>query len=220
MARSKFAAGSSLVVAAMAVALLSGCTAFQAAMALRQVEFSLDGVSGVEVAGISLDRLQAYEDLTVLDATRLLTAFREGSVPVALTLEVGAVNPDANPEARLAGLDWTLFINDRETVAGGLADPLTIPSGAQVRVPVEARLDLMDFFQGGARDLAELALGLAGHGDRTTRVVLEARPTVETRMGSIRYPRPLTLVHREVGPRSEVGPGPAAESGPAVRPVP
>lgn len=172
---------------------LPGCATLQGLLALRDVDFSLDGVGEVRLAGVDLSRIQRYEDLTVLDAARVVTALTLGELPLELRLDVRADNPIGNPEARLLGLDWTLFLQDRETVGGGLPGAVTIPAEGSALVPLAVRLDLLEFFDGNARDLVNLALSLAGQEAPPTEIRLEALPTVETPLGPIRYPRPITI---------------------------
>jgi hypothetical protein len=66
-------------------------------------------------------------------------------------------------------------------------------------VPLDVSLNLVEFFQGSARDLVELALSLSGQGGAPKEVALRATPVVDTPLGPMRYPRPITIVSREVG---------------------
>jgi hypothetical protein len=65
--------------------------------------------------------------------------------------------------------------------------------GETTGFPLQVSLDLLEFFDGSARDLVEVALGLAARDGEPAGVRLEVLPTVETRLGPIRYPRPLVL---------------------------
>jgi hypothetical protein len=172
---------------------LAGCATLASVMSLAQVEFDLENVGRVNLAGVDLTRVRGYDDLPVADALRVGTALARGALPLELTLNVRADNPPGNPDARLVGLDWDLFLEGRRTVGGGLADVLVLPSGQATRVPVQVRLDLLEFFDGSARDLVNLAAGLAGVGGQPVAVRLEATPTVDTPLGPIRYPRPLSM---------------------------
>jgi hypothetical protein len=44
-----------------------------------------------------------------------------------------------------------------------------------------------------------LALSLSGRGGAPTEVTLRATPTIETALGPIRYPRPITIVTATTG---------------------
>jgi hypothetical protein len=187
------------VLAVGLLAALSGCATLREIAALRQVEFSLDRVSSLTLAGVDLDRVRRYEDLGLVEAARIASALASRELPLAFTLHVRADNPDGNARARLMALDWTLFLQDRETVSGGLPGSVVIPTGGTADVPLAIRLDLLEFFEGSGRDLVNLALTLAGEEAPPTSVRLRAVPTVETALGPIRYPQPITIVSREFG---------------------
>jgi hypothetical protein len=176
---------------------LPGCATLQGFMALSQVRFEVDGISEVRLAGIDVAAIRSFEDLSVLDALRVTQALSSGRVPLSFTLDLSAANPSGNPEARLVALDWTLLLGGRETVSGSLPEPLRFASGTRTPFDVQIALDLREFFDGGARDLVNVALGIAGVGGEAVDVRLRAIPTLETPIGPIRYPEPLTLIARE-----------------------
>jgi len=173
--------------------LVPGCATLQSLTALSQVRFDLDGVSQLRLAGVELDRVRSYDDLSLVDAGRIGAAVLSRRLPMEATLQVGANNPEANPEARLLALDWTLFLRDRETVSGNVEQEFRLAPGARTEVPVRVSLDLLEFFEGSTRDLVDLALALVGAGEESVEVRLDALPTVQTPLGPIQYPRPLSL---------------------------
>lgn len=181
---------------------LSGCATLQSVAALAQVQFALGGVTTLRLAGVDLMQVRGYEDLSAVDALRLGAAVAQRTLPLELGVDVLASNPGGNPEARLAALDWVLFLEGTQTVSGRVADDLRLPQGVTTPVPVVARLDLLQFFEGSTRDLVNLAAGLSGLGGEAVALRLEATPTVETAFGPLRYPRPLIL---EGSPRMSGG---------------
>ena len=190
-----------LAALALAPLLLTGCATLQGVLALRQVDFALDGVLDVRLAGVELDRIQRYEDLGILDAARVLGAVSQGTLPLSFQLNVGASNPEGNPEARVLALDWTLLLQDRETISGGLSQVVVIPASGTATIPLQVRVDLLEFFEGSAQDLVNLVLSLAGQEAPPTHVRLRAIPTINTPVGPIRYPQPLTIVSVTAGAR-------------------
>jgi hypothetical protein len=180
--------------------LLAGCATLQQLAALRDVDFSVDRVSGVRLAGIDLTGVRSYSDLGVTDAGRLALAVSQRELPMDFRVHLTALNPEDNSvDARLVRLDWTLFLQGRETLSGVFADETLLPRGQPTDVPISVSLDLIDFFEGSARDLFDLAMDIAGQGGEPTEVTLRAVPTVDTALGPIRYPQPITIVSREVG---------------------
>lgn len=189
-----------LALGAFGLAALAGCATIQQIVALRDVDFSVDRVSDLQLAGVDVSGVRSYSDLGVVDAGRLALAVSQGSLPTQFELHLTARNPaDNSVDARLVKMDWTLLLQDRETLSGVFADETLLPRGQATDVPISISLDLVDFFQGSARDLVNLALSLSGQGGAPTEVALRATPTVETAIGPIRYPEPITIVSREVG---------------------
>ncbi|HEX9885155.1 MAG TPA: hypothetical protein VGA70_01635 [Longimicrobiales bacterium] len=187
-------------VLALAILCVGGCATLQQIAALRNVDFSLDGVTDPRLAGIDLARVDSWDDLSFADAARLTLAVTRKSMPMDFLVHVGAENPaDNQTTARLIRMDWMLLIQDRETLTGVFEDEVLLPPGQPRDIPIRVSLDLVDFFEGSARDLLELALSVAGAGGVPADVALRATPTIDTPLGPMRYPEPITIVSGEVG---------------------
>lgn len=179
---------------------LAGCATLQQIAALRQVDFALDRLADVRLAGVELDGVRSYSDLSIVDAGRLALALSEGELPLAFNLFVEGLNPAENDiEARLIQFDWTLLVEDRTTVSGVFEDEVVFRPGEVATFPMRIELDLIEFFDGSASDLAQIALSLADQGGEPRNVAIEAVPTISTAIGPIRYPGAITVVSGEVG---------------------
>lgn len=189
-----------LIALVVPLLLVPGCRTLQQVANLRQVDFAIDDVEDATLAGIDLDRIRSGGEVRAQDVLRLTTAVASGSAPLDFTLVLGADNPAENGvDARLVKMDWTLFLDDRETISGTFDQNILIAAGERTAVPIPIRLDLVEFFDRGARDLVELALAATGRGGEPKDIRLQARPTLDTPLGPISYPRPITIVSREVG---------------------
>jgi hypothetical protein len=189
-----------LAALAAGLAAAAGCATLQQLAALRDVGFSVDRLSEVRLAGIDLARVASYSSLSLGDAARLATAVSQRRLPLDFRLHLTALNPaDNSVDARLVRMEWTLLLQDRETISGTFAQEVLLRRGEPTDVPIAISLDLLDFFQGSAEDLLNLALSLSGQGGEPTQVTLRATPTVDTALGPIRYPGPITIVSREIG---------------------
>ncbi len=179
---------------------LSSCQTLREVAALREVAFAIDRVASAQLAGVDINRIRTYQDLSPTDILRLTRAVTNQELPLSFTLHLDAENPPENSvQARLVEMDWTLFLDDRETVSGIFNQNLVLPPGEAVDIPIRIELDLVNFFGDNARDLIDLALAIGGQGGEAKRVMLQATPTIDTAIGPIRYPRPITIVSREVG---------------------
>lgn len=167
---------------------------------LRKVQFSIDRVTDASLAGVDLDSLRSYEDLSAAEMTRVLQSLVDRRAPMAFTLHLNAENPEENDaSARLVEMDWTLLLDETETVGGTFNQSILLAPGEPVDVPIDIELDLFNFFERSSRDLVELALAVAGVNGQPKKIKLRATPVVETVIGRIRYPQPITIELEDVG---------------------
>lgn len=184
----------------MSLLTVAGCQTLQQIANLRNVQFALDRVTDARLAGVDIDRIRSYEDLSTQDVLRLGAAVAQKELPLAFALHLNAENPPENEvDARMVRMDWTLLLDDRETISGVFDDNIVMPPGEPTDVPIPMQLDLVEFFDQGARDLIELALAVSGQGGSPKRIKLQATPTIDTVIGPIKYPSPITIVSRTVG---------------------
>ena len=61
------------------------------------------------------------------------------------------------------------------------------------------RVNLLQFFDGPAESLVDLAASVAGLSSDPTRISLRGVPTIDTPLGRISYPAPITIISRTVG---------------------
>lgn len=188
-----------ILVVAMAFG-LSGCATLQQLAALRHVEFRLAGIGGLAIAGIDLGQKRSLDDFGVLDAARLTAAFVEGRLPLAMLVDVEAENPADNASsARFLAMDWTLRLEDTDTVSGRVNEAMTLNPGVPATIPVQVEMDLLDFFERSLGDLVNLAAGLTGLSSASTQVELMVLPTIETPLGPMHFPEPVRVVRKSVG---------------------
>jgi hypothetical protein len=202
--RKSLAAAARVAGIAIVTVVVATCATLQQIAALRQVDFSIDRVTEARLAGVSLDRVREPRDLSAIDVASIGAALARGEVPFDFELHLLALNPaDNSVAARLIQMDWTLLLEDRETISGSLEREVVMQPGVPQDIPITIRLDLADFFQDNASDLIDLALAASGAGGEPRRIALRATPTVQTAIGPIRYPQPITIVSGEVGSERE-----------------
>jgi hypothetical protein len=195
MARSRRILG----LAALA-AMLAGCVTLSRLTALKRVDFSIAGVQDGRLAGVDLRRIANYDDLNVVEIGRIALAVSRRDVPLDLTVLIRADNPaDNRTAATMVKLDWTLLLDDKETVSGVFDTTVTMPPGQTAYIPLPMRVNLRQFFDGPAQSLVNLAASVAGVGSRPTKIAVRAIPTINTPLGPITYPGPITIVRRTVG---------------------
>ena len=192
------------LVLALATGMLVGCATFQQVIALRSVDFQLDRVASLRLAGVDLSRARSSSELGFADGARVAAAVAAGELPLTFRLHLLAENPASNSiTARLVRFRWTLFLEDVETISGETDREFELSPGRPTDIPIDVSLDLLDFYSRSGADLIELALNLAGAGGAPKQMALRAVPTIDTALGPITYPRPITILAGSVG-RSEI----------------
>jgi hypothetical protein len=152
---------------------------------------------------VDLSRVSSYGDLTATDIGRIAFALSQRNVPLEFLVDVRAENPVENgTAATMTRLAWVLLLDDKETINGVLDSAVTMPPGMPVVIPLRMRLNVLEFFDGPAQSVVDLAASIAGLHYDPTKVTLRAVPTITTPVGDMTYPSPITIVSRTVG-----GPG-------------
>ncbi|PSQ95734.1 MAG: hypothetical protein BRD55_08860 [Bacteroidetes bacterium SW_9_63_38] len=101
------------------ILLSMSCQTVREVTNLNDVQFRIDRVADARLAGIQLSGIQTYEDFGAADVAQLTSALAQGRLPLSFTLFVEAENPPLNSvDARLTKMDWTLLLEDQETIAG------------------------------------------------------------------------------------------------------
>ncbi len=182
------------LIAILFLSSVVGCASTRELAAMRQVEFRYDRISDAQIAGIRLGGLHSTDDVSVLDLGRLTLAVASKDVPLDVTVHVNGRNPETNNvTARMIALDWSYFVDERETVSGRLSEPYNFPPGQSTDVPVIVTFNMFSFFGGTGKDLLDTALALAGQRSSSHAVTLRLIPSIDTPVGRIRYPVPITL---------------------------
>jgi hypothetical protein len=180
---------------------VTSCATMRSISALRQVDFAIDRLATIRLAGVNLDNVRRPSDISPLDAARIGAAALRGQMPLTFDIHILGTNPpENNTTARLIRFAWTLNLNGRETVSGSLDTAYIFQPGQTTDVRLPVSLDLARYFNQSGQDLIDLALGLAGVGTKETQVEIRAVPTIDTPLGGIRYPNAITIVKRTVGP--------------------
>jgi hypothetical protein len=181
------------------MATISACATLQQIAALRQVRFDMAGVRDGRLAGVDLSRVRSYADLTTLDIGRVALAVARKDLPLDFVVDVSALNPAENQvTARMVRLAWTLLLNDKETISGVVDTSLALAPGTPTTIPMRMSLNLLQFFDGPAQSMVDLAASVAGVSGDPTRISIRAVPTIDTPIGRIAYPTPI-IISRTIG---------------------
>lgn len=189
-----------LVLLLVVMITMPACQTLRQIAQLRHVDFAIGRTAQVHLAGLDVMRLQSYDDLRPTELIRLGATVAQGSLPLEFRLHLNAFNPaDNDVAARLVRMDWTLFLEDRETISGRYDGDVLLPPGEVTDIPIDISLDLMEFFRDNMQHLVNVALSISGQDAAPTNLRLQATPVINTSLGPIRYPEAITIVNRDIG---------------------
>ena len=181
------------------------CSVYETLTNVSRLKFKVGDVNGFAINGVSITGKSKLADFGALDLLKLTSGFAQGSLPASFVLNVDAKNPNdgtggyKKSDATIQNFKWRLFLDDKETIAGELDQPLTIPGTGEVStIPLKINIDLMKFFKDkGYESIVNLALALGGAQGSSSKITVYATPTVSSPFGNITYPGELKLVDTE-----------------------
>lgn len=133
--------------------LCSGCGLLQFAN-LFKCDFSYDGISNVEWAGINFNNIKSVSDLTVVAASKVVSAIADKNFVINCDVDVKVKNDTKRP-ARVIGYDYEFYIEDKLAATGSSKDVeyvINPYSTSVIAVPV--RVDLVDVIK--KRELGDI----------------------------------------------------------------
>ena len=191
-----------IFISVVTLLMLSSCSIYNTITNFSKLKFKLDSVNDYTIAGIPVSEKSQLKDFNALQIIKLSSEFASGKLPVSFKLNVEVKNPNkaesgSGVDITLKEFPWTLYIDDNETISGSIGSPVLIPGGIETEIiPLEIRLDLMQFFSNKNFDsLLNLALKLSGGESSSSSIKLVASPKLGTPIGDIQYPEPITIVN-------------------------
>lgn len=167
---------------------------------LSKCQFRLSTLTNTKLAGVNVQNIKSYKDLSLVDVTKVTAGYATGNLPLSFTLNVEAKNPNTTA-AGMSKLDWILLIDDLEVLTGVTEQRITIPAnGGTAVLPLNLSFDLLKVIEArNVESLANFGLNLAGAGNRPTRVTLKAKPTIYVGSSPITYPDYITINNEFTG---------------------
>lgn len=151
-------------------------------------KFRMTTVKNLELGGVNIQYVRSLKDLSLTKAAKLTAALTEKTLPLSFDLNLEATNPN-DQAAAMNRLEWRLFIDSVELVAGNLDHRIDVAPGSSTEFPVGIRLDLKKALRGQSRDaILKLAFNLVGEGDQPSNILLKIKPTVVVAGIEVDYP--------------------------------
>jgi len=192
-----------IIVLSLLVA--TGCSILKTISNISRLKFKLENVNDFKAAGITINNKSSLKDFNTVDVVKLTASVAKGELPITFVLNVEAKNPNDGSggypatDISIKAFPWKLYVDEKETIAGNISSPVTIPGKGQSKIiPLEIKFDLFYFFKDkGFESLMNLALNLGGAKGSASQLKLVAEPILGTPIGDIKYPDPITIVSKQ-----------------------
>jgi hypothetical protein len=158
-------------------------------------EFRMNSVQNTTLAGVNVQQIQNYSDLNLLQVGKLTAAYASGNMPLTMTINVDAQNPN-DATAAMNRMDWILLIDGKEIVTGTLNERVSIaPSGGTATIPVRISADLRKLMaKNSTEENINMGLGLVGAGNKPSpKLSLKIKPSIMIGSLTVPYPGYITL---------------------------
>lgn len=180
------------VIFAMAL-FLSSCASVKGLKNFATSNFSFNSVSNIRLSGVDIDDVKNYKSLTLPKATKILSSFMSNSLELALNVNLDIRNPH-DEVAKFNGMDYILWIDDMQVLAGSLNQNITVEPKTKAFVPVSFSVNLKDLLKGKSRDMVlDYGFGLATNKEQSSRVKLSFKPYLRLGTKQIKFPAYITV---------------------------
>jgi hypothetical protein len=172
----------------------SSCKTLMSYTNILKCDFRMESLKNPTVAGINVNSIRSFSDLSFMQAGKITTAYLSGNIPLNFNLNMEAKNPNTT-EARMAQFDWIVKIDEVQIASGTNESEYVIPAneGTEI-IPLRISVNLLDVINKDSKDdLFNFGLNLADASDKPTRVSLQIRPTVYVSNIPITYPGYINL---------------------------
>jgi hypothetical protein len=189
----------------LSLLIATGCSILKTISNISRLKFKLENVNDFKAAGITINNKSSLKDFNTVDVVKLTASVAKGELPITFVLNVEAKNPNDGSggypatDISIKAFPWKLYVDEKETIAGNISSPVTIPGKGQSKIiPLEIKFDLFYFFKDkGFESLMNLALNLGGAKGSASQLKLVAEPVLGTPIGDIKYPDPITIVSKQ-----------------------
>jgi hypothetical protein len=155
----------------------NSCRSIRELKALARCEFRVKEISKLDVGGVNALNIQSLTDLNMADAARLGLAFKNGSLPLTITFNLEARNPN-DKLAALEKLDWILEVDKSDMLNGTTVERFEVPaSGGLNSMPITTSIDIRKIL--GKETLSSIlnvVAGIKGENEEETRIRLKIKP--------------------------------------------
>ncbi|NTW31730.1 MAG: hypothetical protein HGB12_03745 [Bacteroidetes bacterium] len=175
---------------------LASCGILNKMQNFAKCDFKLKSLESIKLAEVNIQNISSFDKLNFLDVALIVAAYANKTLPLSLTANISATNPNASPAA-MTKMDWILNIDNIQIVSGILNKRVDVPAnGGTANFPIEIKTDLMKVLSGKSKEsIQNFAFGLINTNNKaSSRVALKIKPYITVAGINLSYPDYFTIV--------------------------
>ena len=156
--------------------ILMGCSSVQGVKNFSDCQFDYKDVTNIRLASIDVSHIRSPKDLSYMDLLQLIPAFKDKSLGLNMNVNINVTNPNPN-EAMLEGVDYIIWIDDREVLNGNMDKKISIASKQTEVLSIPVSVNLLNMASFTTLDaLLEFVIGLATDNIDASRMKVSLKP--------------------------------------------
>lgn len=170
------------------ISALIQCSSLLQVEKLKNCEFRLERLEGMNIDGIKIAKFHSINDLGIMNATKILQDLSKGSLSTEFNVILSANNPNQSM-AYMEKFDYIVLLDEKEVITGSLNDRIEIPANKSIEFPLSASVNVSKLInQNSVGELMELASSLNNMNAIEKRVRIKVKPYVRIGKKALKYP--------------------------------
>ena len=171
------------------VGILNSCRTIRELKALSKCEFRIKEINTLNLGAVDLLRINGFSDLNLGDAAKLGLAYKSGSLPLNITFNIEARNPNEKLAA-MEKLDWILEVDKTNFLNGTTNQRVEVPiNGGVANFPITTSFDIRKALdKESVNSLVNLISAVKGDNMEESRIRLKIKPRFKIAGITMGYP--------------------------------
>lgn len=192
---------SPIILLCFSLILLAGCSSVKGLKNFANCDFAYKNITNVQLASIDVSHFRNPKDLSYTDFLKLIPIFKNKSIGLNLNANINVTNPNQE-DAKLEGVDYIIWIDDKEMVAGQMDKNITIGANQTQVLSLPVSFNLLNVVSFSTLDaVLEFVCGLACDNPDASRVKISLKPYFNVKGKSVKLPFYVTVGGNMVMPK-------------------
>ncbi len=190
-------------IPALCLLLLVGCSSVQGVKNFSNCQFNYKDITNIQLASIDVSHIRSPKELSYVDLLQLIPAFKDKSLGLNMNVNINVTNPNPN-EAKLEGVDYIIWVDEREVLAGNMDKKISIGSNQTEVLSIPVSVNLLNMATFTTLDaLVEFAFGLATDNPDASRMKVSLKPYFNIGNKKVKMPFYVTIGGDKIMPKKE-----------------